>query len=1157
MTYRLVFLLLVLASGCRQPKPAEPPLFAAPDSAQTGVGFVNRVVDTPTLNIIDYLYFYNGGGVATGDLNNDGLADLYFVSNQGPNKLYLNRTKKGEITHFENVTAKANVPGRADWQTGVTLADVNADGLLDIYVCAVSGFRGLRGHNELYINNGPGPGGIPTFTEQAAAYGLAFAGFSTQAAFFDYDHDNDLDCFLLNHAVHSVRSFDQVSARAQADSLAGDFLFENTGQFSPSRAGTLPNAPHPVFKPARQSGIFQAPMGYGLGLAVADFNNDGWDDLYVSNDFHEDDYLYQNNRRGPGTGPAFTNVAPAQLAHTSRFSMGSDAADVNHDGWPDLVTLDMYPHDETVEKSSAGEDPLDIYTYKLAYGYMNQYSRNCLQINQNGQSFADVAALAGIAATDWSWSALLADYDLDGQTDLFIGNGIARRPNNLDYVKYIANDSVQQALNTNPATMLGRAVGMMPEGKVPNFLYRGVPVGGGGVQFEDKSTAWGFSAPSLASGAAYADLDNDGDLDLVTNNLNEPAGIYLNQTDQLFPQHTYLSVGLRGTGGNTGGVGAKVILRYGRGGDTLQTQQLMPTRGFQSAVEPRLTFGLGTRKTVDSLVVIWPNQQMEVRLNVSVNQRITLNQADARLDGSRYVVARPTARRLLVELPDSTLFPYRHRENARYLDFARESLMPFKVSTEGPHLAVGDVNADGLDDVYAGGARDQPGQLLLQTAAGRFVPSPQPVLAADSASEDVDALFFDADGDRDLDLYVVSGGNEFSLNDSPLRDRLYLNTGAAGAFSFTKATYLPPLAGNKSCVRAADVDNDGDLDLFVGGRVVASRYGLTPDSYLLLNTGNRAGQPRFVVETDRLVPGLRTVGMVTDARWADLNGDRLPDLVVVGEWMAPRVFLSKKGRLEETNNVFGPMPMQGFWHCLAAADFDNDGDTDFMAGNLGPNTKFRRGEAGQVRMWVKDLDGNQTTDQILAITRPNGSQPDGSGMATDWFPLATKDELGKQLPGIINKRFVTYASLAGKTVADMFTPDELANATERTVDQFSSVYLENQTKKGEQPRFQVRVLPFAAQVSALFALTPVDLDNDGDLDVLGGGNFYGVSTYQGRYDASNGLVLLNQNGQFTAPGAAQTGFVLWGEIRSIGLVRGRAGGRVLVGRNGARAQVFR
>nr|WP_229375977.1 VCBS repeat-containing protein [Fibrella aquatilis] len=1121
--YRYIPLLLLITSwGCTT-APTEPPLFTSLDSTQTGVGFVNRVVETPQLNIIDYLYFYNGGGVSAGDVNNDGLTDLYFVANQGPNKLYLNQTKKGELIHFQDITAEAAVAGQADWQTGTTMADVNGDGLLDIYVCAVSQFRGTKGHNELYINQGNGPDGVPTFTEQAEAYGLAFAGFSTQAAFFDYDHDGDLDCFLLNHAVHSVRSYDKVAARTQKDLSAGDYLFENQGSSTSKETRRFVDV-------TTKSGLFMAPMGYGLGVAVADYNNDGWEDIYVSNDFHEDDYLYLNDQHGH-----FTNEAPQQLGHTSRFSMGSDAADINHDGYPDLITLDMYPDDERVEKSSAGEDPYDIYQYKLAYGYMNQYSRNCLQINQQGRGFMDVAALAGVAATDWSWSPLLADYDLDGQTDLFIANGIARRPNDLDYVKYVSNDSVQQAMANSPE-FLRKAIEKMPDGRVPSYLFRG----GAGGRFSDKSAAWGFAEAGCANGAAYADLDNDGDLDLITNNLNESARIHQNGATTLFPQHTHLTLSLRGNNANTAGVGAKVILRYA---DSLQVQQLMPTRGFMSSVEPRLLFGLGTRNMVDSLIVIWPDQRMEVRTQVAMNQVLTLKQDDAKLDGRGYTIGLPASPRLFFAQTDSTRIPYRHRENTRYLDFARESLMPFKVSIEGPRLAVGDVNGDGLDDVYAGGARDVPGSLLLQQPDGRFVASRQPVIAADSVAEDVDAAFFDADNDRDLDLYVVAGGNEFSGQDPPLQDRLYLNNGSG---QFSKAP-LPSLPGNKSCVRPADVDADGDLDLFVGGRVVPNHYGQTPDSYLLINDG----RGHFSVQTDALVSGLRQAGMVTDAVWTDLNHDRQPDLIVTGDWMAPRAFLNQKGHFHELEAPFGETPMRGLWQCITAADFDNDGDVDLAVGNLGLNTKLRKSPDGQLRMWVKDVDKNQTTESILAYNR--GSNLD------DWFPVGTKDELGKQMPSVINKRYVPYSSMAGKTMAQIFTADDLADADIKTVDQFASVLLLNDGKA--TPHFTVQPLPLMAQVSKLFALLPTDIDHDGDMDLLGGGNFYGVAPYQGRYDASMGLVLRNDRGPkgllFTALPPTQTGFLLSGEVRSIVQARGKNGPQWLVGRNNDRVQVFR
>ena len=1100
--------------GCNGTASVEKPLFQSLDSAQTGINFVNRLQDTGQMNMLDYLYFYNGGGVAAGDLNNDGLTDLYFVSNQGPNKLYLNKTKPGQEIKFKDITDRAEIAGQADWQTGVTMADVNGDGFLDIYVCAVSQFRGLRGHNELYINNGD-----LTFTEKSAEYGLAFAGFSTQAAFFDYDHDGDLDMFLLNHAVHTSRSFDNVAARTVRDSAAGDYLFQNDGKhFTDVTA---------------QAGIYQATMGYGLGVSVADINNDGWDDLYVSNDFHEDDYYYVNNHKG-----GFVESIRSAFGHTSRFSMGNDVADVNNDGYPDVMTLDMYPADETVEKSSAGEDPLDIYQYKLQYGYMNQYSRNCLQISESGKRFMDVGLTAGVAATDWSWSALLADYDNDGIRDLFIANGIARRPNNLDYTKYLADD--EQRAGNGPAHALDKtAIGMMPEGKVHNYLYHGTK----GLVFEDKSVAWGFQTPNCANGAAYADLDNDGDLDLITNNLatgsperanrNEPASLYENRTNALFPGRHYLKVKLRGNDGNTFGLGAKVVLKTKNG---LQTSELAPTRGFESSVEPVLTFGLDSLTSVDSLIVIWTNQRMAVQINVQANQTLTLRQADARQDASGYhFTAKPVPARF-VDVSPSLAIPFVHKENLDYFDFVRESLMPFKVSTEGPKLAVGDVNGDGLDDFYVGGARGQAGTLLLQQPTGRFLPTEQAAFRADSAFEDVDALFFDADGDKDLDLYVVSGGNEFSGEAPQLADRLYVNDGR-GQFG-RDINALPPVFGNKSCVRAVDFDHDGDLDLFVGGRVVAFKYGQSPRSYLLLNDG----KGRFTDQTDPLAPALREAGMVTDAVWTDIDQDRDPDLIVVGDWMPPTLFTNTNGKLS-AGKPLADGPLNGFWQCLLAADFDGDGDTDLMAGNLGTNTKFRKnGADSEVKMWVKDVDNNQTIDQILACKHDD-----------DWFPVAFRDELGKQMPGIINKRFTNYLSFAGKPIRDLFKTDELAGADELQVNQFASMYLENRNG-----RFIRHELPMAAQVSKLFTLRAFDIDHDGDLDVLGGGNFYGVSTYQGRYDASYGLVLQNNGqGRFSSLSPTETGFVLAGEIRDIRPVQTPAGPLLVVARNAASLQIFR
>ncbi|MES3033544.1 MAG: VCBS repeat-containing protein [Gemmatimonadota bacterium] len=1064
--------------------PAGPPLFEALDTVATGVSFANRLPEAPDFNILNYLYYYNGGGVAVGDVNGDSLPDLYFSSNLEPNRLYLNR---GNF-RFEDVTATAGVGGPPGWKSGVTMADVNGDGKLDIYVSAVR-YLGMQGRNMLYMNNGDG-----TFTDRAEALGLAHAGYSTQAAFFDYDADGDLDMLLLSHSTHTERSIGNATRRDVRNATAGGRLYRNDGaRFTDVSA---------------EAGIFGGIEGYGLGLVVSDLNLDGCPDIYVANDFQEQDFLYYNTCR-----KRFTESIATATGHTSRFSMGVDAADVNNDGRPDLVVGDMLPEREEILKSSASSESYSLFKLRVRAGYHPQYARNTLQINRGDGAFSEVGFLAGVEATDWTWSLLFADLDDDGQKDLFVTSGIFRRPNDLDYINYIGNQSVQASLARGVSRENVALLKQMPTVPVINHAYRN----DGDLHFTDMATAWGLARPGYSNGAAYADLDNDGALDLVVNNYDAPASIYRNRARER-TANGWLTVTLRGAGKNTAGIGAKVrIVQGGR----QQFLEQSPTRGFQSSVDQRLHFGLGTGSTVDSLVVIWPDRRFQVLTSVAGNRVLTLSQSDAsgRWDYARSSTATP----LLTDITDSVKANWVHVEND-FNDMDREPLMPHNLSTEGPALAAGDVNGDGLDDLFVGGAKWQAGRVLLQQAGGTFTSSDSATFAPDSVSEDVAAVFFDANGDRKPDLYVVTGGNEFWGSMKELRDRLYLNDGTG---RFTKsADGLPQTFDNGSCVVPGDYDGDGDMDLFVGSRVVAREYGVSPKSRLLQNDG----RGRFTDVTESVAPGLLQAGMVTSAAWVDQDRNGTLDLVVAGEWTPVRVYRQSSGRFTDRTREAGMAGSEGWWNHVAAADLNGDGRTDLVLGNQGLNGYITASASQPAEMYVYDFFGNGTLEQVITFYKHGVS-----------YPLATRDEMVKLMPPL-RAKYLTYKSFGASRVQDILPADELAKAAVLKAHTFASAV----AIAGANGAYVLRPLPVEAQFAPVYASVVRDLDGDGRVDLLLGGNRMAAPPMLGQSDASYGLLLHgNGDGSFAALEMARSGVHVRGEIRQMQVVR-RAGGRVAI-----------
>ncbi len=1011
-------------------------VFTNPEPSATGINFVNTLTESNDLNILDYLYFYNGGGVAVGDINNDNLPDIFFSGNQVKNKLYLN---KGNL-EFEDITEKSGVAGNSTWNTGAVMGDVNGDGLLDIYVCAVVGINGFNGFNELYINNGDS-----TFTERAAQFGLDFDSYSSSAAFLDYDLDGDLDLYLLNHAVHTQESFGKADLRLKRNFETGDKLMRNdNGRFT---------------EVSEEAGIYGGINGYGLGIAISDFNLDGYPDIFVGNDFHEDDYYYLNN--GDGT---FTESLKQHFGHTSRFSMGNDIADINHDGLPDIISLDMLPEDERVLKSSEGDD--NIQTQKLRtqrYGYHYQFTRNMLQINQPDGNFVETALLSGVAATDWSWSALFGDYDQDGEQDLFISNGIPKRPNDLDFINFVSDEQIKKKIS-NTKLVDQQALNMIPSGASHNYVFKGSD----NLVFEDMSDVWIMKDTLISGATAMGDFDNDGDLDLITNNINSPAALYINKTNN---KASYLKLRFDYKKGNSFGLGTKV---YSYHAGKLQYKELYTVRGFQASSEPIIHFGYGSTTQVDSIRVVWPDKTTQILKNIKVNQTLRLSPKNT----NPYSYKKPTVSPSIFKKVEGNLgINFTHTED-NYTDFNRQKLIPYQISDRGPAIAQGDLNNDGKEDLFFGGSKYIPSKIFIQTDS-IYVQQDILEIAKDSIKEDVAAVISDFDKNGKNDLFIGTGGADFFGKMKPLLDTYYTQNDSSFA-----QTSLPDSFENASVIKPYDYDQDGDVDLFVGNQSVSADFGNLPRSYILKN--NNGNWSLEEPET------LENLGMITDALWQDFDEDGAKDLIVVGEWMSPRFFKNNKGVFTEVMVL--NQSLKGLWQAIVPFDIDGDGDLDYLLGNFGNNTKFKASREHPMKMYYSDFDDNGQTETIIA-TEKNGS----------YYPIVGLDELAGQMVGL-RKKFTNYTSFAGKSIPEIMEQAALKKAQVLEVNELRSGYLKN-----EKGSFNFVPFQNTLQVAPIMAFLIYDFDSDGKKEALLGGNYFGVKPYHGRLDAFSGAVIKNEN----------------------------------------------
>jgi enediyne biosynthesis protein E4 len=1065
-------------AGCNSSTNKEETQFEVLDHTRTGINFNNKLKPTQQFNVFKYMYFYNGGGVGAGDFNNDGRIDLFFAANQGDNKLYLNT---GNL-QFKDVTEEAKIPQDGGWSTGVSVVDINNDGLLDIYICRVGNHETLKSHNQLLICQGIDKNGVPFYKDEAKEYGLDFSGFSTQAVFFDYDMDGDLDMYLLNHSVHQNSTFGPRDEKLHTyNPLSGDRLYRNDGN-------------HKFTDVTKESGINSSVLGYGLGIVASDINLDGYPDLYVGNDFHENDYLYINQKNG-----TFKDEMTDHIMHTSKFSMGVDVADANNDGYPEIMTVDMLPYDPYILKKSEGENALDIFNLRIGLGYNYQYTRNNLQFNRRNGMFSEVGLYADVAATDWSWSPLWFDFDNDGLKDLFISNGIPKRMNDIDNINFISNEEIQKSMRSeNPDQKDLDLIEKFPQIKIPNKFFKN----DGNLQFTDLANQIGNAKQAYSNGAVYADFDNDGDLDVVVNNIDEPALLYENKANDK-KDKAFVEIKLKGSDQNINALGAKIII-YANGG--IRTYEKYPVRGFMSSAETPIHIGLDKTR-VDSAFLIWPDNSYQPLKLEKGNPWLTINYRKGlpKFDYGRIRDHWKNPTRPMKDITAETKLLHKHEEN-EFHEFDREPLIPHMLSTEGPALAVGDFNGDGLEDVFIGSSKWKKSVIFLQDKTGKFIKSNQRDLENDSVYEDVDACIADVNNDGIPDLIVASGGNEFFGPDSHLSPRVYLNDGKGNFRKRDNA--FDSLFINASCVIAYDFNGDGYPDLFIGGRSVPYKYGEVPRSYLLQNDGTG----HFSDVTDKYSKALSHIGFVTKAIWFDLDKDGRKDLILSLEWGGIIAFMNHNGSFTEKVLT----DKKGWWNFILPVDLNNDGNIDIIAGNLGLNSKLKASEKEPVRLYYADFEGNGKKQQVLTYY-----------LGGRELPFATKEELEKQMPDM-KKKFLYADDFAKASLKDIFSSAKLEKADLLTADYFSNAVLMNQGNLN----FTIKALPWEAQLSPYRDGVVVNANDDSLPDILLMGNYYENNIQMGRYDADFGTILLNHgNGSFTAE--TMNGLQIKGQVRHI------------------------